>query len=68
MQRRVSGEVRVKLFKGSVLAVAARSTHSMLGLGATYGEGSTAFSGDEAAGFCKVYSMESALSAKASES
>ncbi len=68
MQRRVCGEVRVKLFKGSVLAVAARSTHSMLGLGATYGEGSTAFSGDEAAGFCKVYSMESALSAKASES
>ena len=67
LQQRVSGEVRVKLFKGSVMAVAARSPHSMLGLGATYGEGSTAFSGDEAAGFCKVYAMESSLSAVAAD-
>ena len=67
MQQRVSGEVRVKLFKGSVLAVAARSPHSMLGLGATYGEGSTAFTGAEAAGFCKVYAMESALSSAAGQ-
>lgn len=65
MQRRVSGEVRVKLFKGSAFAVAARSPHSMLGLGATYGEGSTAFTGTEAAGFCTVYAMESALSSAA---
>ena len=67
MQRRVSGDVRLKLFKGSVMAIAARSPHSMLGLGATYGEGATAFSGDEAAGFCKVYAMESSLSAAAAE-
>lgn len=65
LQHRVSGEVRVKLFKGSAYAVAARSPHSMLGLGATYGEGSKAFNGAEAAGYCKVYAMESALSQKA---
>ena len=67
LQQRVSGEVRVKLYKGSAFAVAARSSHSMLGLGATYGEGSKAFSGDEAAGYCKVYAMESALSQKAAK-
>ena len=68
LQSRVSGDVRVKLYKGSARAVAARSQHSMLGLGATYGEGATAFNGDEAAGFCKVYAMESSLSAAAAQS
>jgi argininosuccinate synthase len=65
MQTRVTGEVKVRLYRGNVTAVAARSPFSLLGLGATYGEGATAFTGEEAAGFCQVYAMESALSAKA---
>jgi argininosuccinate synthase len=62
MQQGVEGEVRVKLFKGSISPVGVRSERSLLGRGATYGESAKAFSGAEAAGFCKVYGMESALS------
>lgn len=65
LQTRVTGEVKVRLYRGNVTAVAARSPFSLLGLGATYGEGATAFTGEEAAGFCQVYAMESALSARA---
>ena len=67
LQQRVSGDVRVKLYRGSAQAVAAQSPYSLLGLGATYGEGATAFTGVEAAGFCQVYAMESALSAKVTQ-
>jgi len=66
-QRRVSGEVRLKLFKGHISVAGARSEHSLLGRGATYGEQAKAFSGAEAAGFCAVYAMESALSMAAGE-
>ena len=68
MQRHVSGEVRVRLFKGNISPVGARSPYSLLGRGATYGESARAFSGAEAAGFCKVYGMESALSVAAAKS
>ena len=66
-QQRVSGEVRLKVFKGHIYVAGARSEHSLLGRGATYGEQAKAFSGAEAAGFCAVYAMESALSMAASE-
>lgn len=65
LQQRVSGEVRVRLFKGTAHAVGARSPYSLLGRGATYGEVARSFNGEEAAGYCKVYAMESALSAQA---
>jgi argininosuccinate synthase len=67
LQGRVTGEVRLRLFKGVATAVGARSAHSLLGRGATYGEQARAFTGAEAAGFCKVYGMESALSAAAAK-
>ena len=58
-------DVRVRLFRGSATATGARSPYSLLGRGATYGEASHAFNGAEAAGYCKVYAMESALSERA---
>lgn len=61
-QQQVTGEVRLKLFKGHISILGARSKHSLLGHGATYGEQAQAFNGSDAAGFCKVYAMESALS------
>lgn len=67
-QRRVSGEVRIRLMEGQVQAIAAKSPYSLLGLGATYGEMAKMFSGEDAAGYCKVYAMESALSMQASKS
>jgi argininosuccinate synthase len=62
LQQRVSGEVRVHIFKGNISISGARSSASLLGRGAKYGEVARAFSGEEAAGYCKVYAMESALS------
>ena len=65
LQSRVTGDVRVRLYRGSATATGARSPYSLLGRGATYGEASHAFNGIEAAGYCKVYAMESALSERA---
>ncbi len=62
---RVTGEVRVRLFKGMHTVVGARSPHSLLGKGATYGEGALGWDGAEAAGFAKLHGMQSTLAMQA---
>ncbi len=61
----VSGEVRVQLHAGSIRVLGARSEHSLLNPEvATYGEGTVAFSGADAAGFARLHGMSSILSAR----
>ena len=42
-----------------------RSPHSLLGKGATYGEGALGWDGAEAAGFSKIHGMQAVLAAQA---
>lgn len=64
-QRRVTGSVRLRLVRGRVEVVSIDSPASLLGrLGATYGEGSRAWTGEEARGFCKIYGVPSVLAAR----
>lgn len=57
---KVSGEVELKLFKGTLTISAIKSPYSLFNskLG-TYGEKSAAYSGIDAKGFCKLYGLES---------
>jgi argininosuccinate synthase len=67
-QRRVTGEVRVRLADGSAQVLGTRSPESLLGRGgATYGERTAGFSGAEAAGFARLYGLAQALAANADE-
>lgn len=56
----VSGEVGVRIYKGNLTIIFLKSPFSLMQskLG-TYGEKTGAWSGREAAGFCKLYGMES---------
>jgi argininosuccinate synthase len=58
-QRRVSGDVRLKLHKGSAYCLGSSSPHSLLAatrtLGATYGYGSGLWTGDDARSFARIY-------------
>ena len=62
---RVSGEVRVRLHKGNVIALGCRSPHSLLDagrrLGSTYGHGSSLWTGDEARAFAHIYATAGVL-------
>ena len=58
---RVTGEVRVRLHRGRHDVVGVRSPYSLLGRGATYGEGDTVWSGAEAAAFAKIHGMQSRI-------
>ncbi|MBX7136980.1 MAG: argininosuccinate synthase [Oligoflexia bacterium] len=60
-QRLVSGEVRVKLAAAMCVVEGVRSPNSLMHAGAVYGEGSRLWSGVEAAGFCKIFGMQSIL-------
>jgi argininosuccinate synthase len=64
-QERVSGEVRLRLHKGSVIALGCRSPHSLLDagrrLGSTYGHGSTLWTGPEARAFAHIYATAGVL-------
>ncbi len=63
---RVTGEVRVRLFKGAVTVVGVRSPFSMMNPAvAVYGEGASAWSGEEAAGFARIYGMATSLALRA---
>ncbi len=70
-QVRVSGEVRVRLHKGNAVALGARSPHSLLEsssrLGSTYGEGSGAWSGEEARAFAKLYGVAGRVASGAAD-
>ena len=64
-QERVSGEVRIRLHKGNVIALGCRSPHSLLDagrrLGSTYGHGSTLWTGEEARAFAHIYATAGVL-------
>jgi argininosuccinate synthase len=66
--RRVTGEARVRLFKGAAAVTGVRSPFSMLDpeVG-TYGEGAAAWSGEEAAGFARIYGLGSMLARRAGD-
>jgi argininosuccinate synthase len=57
-QQNVTGEVRLRLHKGSAFVLGARSVLSLLGRGGTYGESAGQYSGADAAGYCKIYGLE----------
>ena len=60
-QKFVSGEVRVALHPGRVQVEGIRSSFSLMNSAATYGEGSSLWSGQEAEGFCKLYGLQTVL-------
>ena len=62
---RVSGDVRVRLHKGRHDVVGLRSPHSLMNPEvAVYGEGATAWTGAQAAGFARIHGMPSLLAAR----
>lgn len=69
-QERVSGDVRVRLHKGTIVALGCRSPNSLLDagrrLGSTYGHGSSLWTGEEARAFAHVYATAGVL-AKSTE-
>jgi argininosuccinate synthase len=69
-QERVTGDVRVRLHKGNIVALGSRSAHSLLDagrrLGSTYGHGSSLWTGEEARAFAHIYSTAGLL-AKSTE-
>ena len=62
---RVTGEVRVRLHKGNIIALGSRSPESLLdagrALGSTYGHGSTLWTGEEARAFAHIYATAGVL-------
>lgn len=66
-QRAVTGEVRLRIAPGQVFVEGVRSPHSLMqSRVASYGEGSRAWTGAEAAGYCKIFGIgqQVALSAR----
>jgi len=65
-QKTVTGEVRTKLFKGNIITEGYKSPFSLMSLDvAIYGEKNVLWTGKEAAGFCKIYGLQSILAHKA---
>lgn len=65
-QRAVRGDVRVRLCQGRVEVQGCRSPASLMEAGgARYGEGSTSWTGEEAAGFSRIYGTAARLAARA---
>ena len=61
-QERVNGEARVRLHRGACEVLGVRSPDSLMaGAGASYGEGSTAWTGAEAAGFSRLHGLQGVL-------
>ena len=64
-QQTVAGDVRVKLYKGHIQVEGCRSPYSLLDRKVgTYGETNRAWTGAEAAAFCKLYGLQSVLAYK----
>jgi len=65
-QKCVTGEIKVKLFKGNIIIEGYKSPYSLMNTDiATYGEENLLWMGKEAAGFCKIYGLQSILAHKA---
>jgi hypothetical protein len=61
-QQTVTGDVRLRLFKGHIQVEGCRSPYSLLDRKvSTYGEANRAWTGEEAAAFCKLYGLQSVL-------
>ncbi len=61
-QTTVSGDVRVRLFKGHIQVEGCRSPFSLLDRKVgTYGETNRAWTGADAAAFCKLYGLQSVI-------
>ncbi len=61
-QKHVTGEVRVKLYKGNSNVEGVKSPYSLLDPEvAVYGEKNSLWTGSEAEGFCKIYGVETRL-------
>ena len=61
----VEGEVRVRLYRGSHEVVGMRSPYSLLDPDvAVYGEGASAWTGAQAAGFARIHGLPSRLAAR----
>ena len=60
--KRVNGEARVRLHRGSCEVAGVRSPDSLMeAAGATYGEGAKAWTGAEAAGFSRLHGFQGVL-------
>lgn len=67
-QRTVTGEVRLRIAPGHAFVEGVRSPHSLMQSSvASYGEGARAWTGAEAAGYCKIFGIgqQVALAARA---
>jgi argininosuccinate synthase len=64
-QRRVTGEVRVRLHKGNIVLLGSRSPFSLLDAaarqGVVYGYGSSLWTGEQARAFAHMYAMPGAI-------
>ena len=58
------GEVRVHLKRDTFAVLGARSPHSLVDAGATYGEESTLWSGDDTRGFARIFGLPSRIARK----
>jgi argininosuccinate synthase len=64
-QRAVNGTVVVRVVRGRVEVVSVDTASSLMGrMGAVYGEGSKAWTGEEARAFSKIYGMPQVLAAR----
>jgi argininosuccinate synthase len=64
VNEKVTGDVRVRLWRGTYDVVGTRSPHTLfLRDVATYGEGANSWSGADAQGFAKIYGIPSMLAA-----
>ncbi len=64
-QRQVTGDTRLTLRPRSFSVDGVRSPHALMTPAASYGEGSRLWTGEEAAGFAKIYGISQMLAAKA---
>ncbi|MEK9143947.1 MAG: argininosuccinate synthase domain-containing protein, partial [Patescibacteria group bacterium] len=65
-QRVVTGDVKIKLHKGNIIVIGVKSPYSLMDKKiATYGEQNLLWTGQEAAGFSKIYGVQGMLAAKA---
>jgi argininosuccinate synthase len=64
-QARVTGDVRCTLRPRCFSVGGVRAPHTLMNAAARYGEGSTLWTGDEAAAFAKIYGLSQAIAVKA---
>jgi len=65
-QARVTGEVRVRLYPRGFAVEGVRSPHTLMNAAvAAYGEGATLWTGEEAAGFAKLFGIQQMLALRA---